>query len=245
MNIVEYRRADSGANGLAHGDLPGGVRRPWEMPRRSCRTRSRPRRRQHDRSRWRCWMRTQWSALRCAIIWLRRTCSISNIWRSINPPQPGAGARLLSRAGRRDDRAAGGWLSRRPDRNRDPDSPPPDADRSLRTRASPSTNGTTLITGVPYPRPPSAPPEQPDFELMLLPGSAWTDGVLPGALDGAIWAALMVEGYGADPDAPGSRNTWTDRAVQRFATPTGLCYNLLAWDSQARQRIDRQHLPDS
>jgi hypothetical protein len=32
---------------------------------------------------------------------------------------------------------------------------------------------------------------------------------------------------------------------QQFATPTGLCYNLSAWDSQDFQRIDRQHLPDS
>jgi hypothetical protein len=40
---------------------------------------------------------------------------------------------------------------------------------------------------------------------MLLPGSAWAGGVLRGVLDGAtrrdLGRALMVEGYGADPDA--------------------------------------------
>jgi GNAT superfamily N-acetyltransferase len=87
-----------------------------------------------------------------------------------------------------------------------PDSSPPDANRSLRTRriAFYERHGA-LITGVPYPRPPWAPPEQPDFELMLLPGSAWTGGAGPGVLDGAtrrgLGRSLMVEGYGADPDA--------------------------------------------
>ena len=103
-----------------------------------------------------------------------------------------------------------------------PDSPPSDADRSLRTRriAFYERHGA-LITGVPYPRPPWAPPEQPDFELMLLPGSAWTGGawaggVLPGVLDAAtrrgLGRALMVEGYGADPDA-----AWLAEYLDRIA----------------------------
>ena len=93
-----------------------------------------------------------------------------------------------------------------------PDSPPPDADRSLRARriAFYERHGA-LITGVPYPRPPWAPPEQPDFELMLLPGSAWP-GVLDAATRRALGRALMVEGYGADPDA-----AWLAEYLERIA----------------------------
>ena len=93
-----------------------------------------------------------------------------------------------------------------------PDSPPPDADRSLRARriAFYERHGA-LITGVPYPRPPWAPPEQPDFELMLLPGSAWT-GVLDGTTRRDLGRALMVEGYGADPDA-----AWFAEYLDRIA----------------------------
>ena len=98
-----------------------------------------------------------------------------------------------------------------------PDSPPADADRSLRTRRIAFyERNNALITGVPYPRPPLAPPEQPDFELMVLPGSAWAGGVLPGVLDGAtrrdLGRALMVEGYGADPDA-----AWFAEYLDRIA----------------------------
>ena len=98
-----------------------------------------------------------------------------------------------------------------------PDSPPAVADRSLRTRriAFYERHGA-LITGVPYPRPPWAPPEQPDFELMLLPGDAWAGGVLPGVLNGPtrrdLGRALMVEGYGADPDA-----AWFTEYLDRIA----------------------------
>ena len=104
-----------------------------------------------------------------------------------------------------------------------PDSPPPDADRSLRTRriAFYERNGA-LITGVPYPRPPWAPPEQPDFELMLLPGGAWAGGVLPGVLDAAtrrdLGRALMVEGYGADPEA-----AWFAEYLDGIAPPAAVC----------------------
>ena len=99
-----------------------------------------------------------------------------------------------------------------------PDSPPPDADRSLRTRRIAFyERNNALITGVPYPRPPSAPPEQPDFELMLLPGGAW-----PGALDGAtrrdLGRALMVEGYDADPDA-----AWFAEYLDRIAPRAAVC----------------------
>ncbi len=145
-----------------------------------------------------------------------------------------------------------------------PDSPPPDADRSLRTRriAFYERNGA-LITGVPYPRPPSAPPEQPDFELMLLPGSAWTGSAFTGVLDGRDAArsgprahgrglrrrsrGRLVRGIpGADRAANVGRiGNPSCGPIGIFATPTGLCYNLLAWDSQVSQRIDRQHLPDS
>ncbi len=98
-----------------------------------------------------------------------------------------------------------------------PDGPPPDADRSLRTRrvAFYERNGA-LVTGVPYPRPPWAPPEQPDFELMLLPGQAWS-GALDPATRRGLGHALMVEGYGADPEA-GWLAGYLDR-IARAATP--------------------------
>ena len=99
-----------------------------------------------------------------------------------------------------------------------PDSPPPDAVRSLRARriAFYERHGA-LITGVPYPRPPWAPPEQPDFELMLLPGRAWP-GVLDSATRRTLGRALMVEGYGTDPHA-----AWFTEYLDRIALPAAVC----------------------
>ncbi|MEJ5198506.1 MAG: GNAT family N-acetyltransferase [Anaerolineae bacterium] len=82
-----------------------------------------------------------------------------------------------------------------------PDGPPPDADRDLRRRriAFYHRHGA-LSTGIPFPRPPSAPPEQPDWELMLLPGSAWR-GALAGPARRELARALLVEGYRMDEQA--------------------------------------------
>jgi GNAT superfamily N-acetyltransferase len=88
-----------------------------------------------------------------------------------------------------------------------PDSPPPDADRSLRTRRSVFYERH----GVPFPRPRWAPPEQPDWTLMLLPGRAW-QGVLDSATRRGLGRALMVEGYGADPHA-----AWLIEYLDRIA----------------------------
>lgn len=82
-----------------------------------------------------------------------------------------------------------------------PDSPPPTADRSLRRRriAFYERHGARR-TGIPFPRPPHAPPEQPDWEVMLLPGRAWR-GDLDRPTCRWLARALLVEGYGADEQA--------------------------------------------
>lgn len=83
-----------------------------------------------------------------------------------------------------------------------PDSPPAEADRSLRRRriAFYERHGA-LRTGIPFPRPPWAPAEQPDWEVLLLPGRAWRNP-LDGATRRGLGRALLVEGYRADPQAP-------------------------------------------
>jgi GNAT superfamily N-acetyltransferase len=83
-----------------------------------------------------------------------------------------------------------------------PDSPPAEADRRLRRRriAFYERHGA-LRTGIPFPRPPWAPAEQPDWEVLLLPGRAWR-APLDGATRRGLGRALLVEGYRADPQAP-------------------------------------------
>ena len=95
-----------------------------------------------------------------------------------------------------------------------PDSPPPDADRRLRHRriAFYERHGA-LLTGVPFARPPDAPPEQPDWETMVVPGRCW-DGALSNALRRELGLALMVEGYGNDPTAP-----WLSDYLDKLAPP--------------------------
>lgn len=95
-----------------------------------------------------------------------------------------------------------------------PDSPPLDADRALRRRRSAFyARQGAIATGVPFARPAQAPPEQPDWELMVLPGRAWT-GVLDGPLRRELGRALMVEGYAADPHAP-----WLRKYLDEIARP--------------------------
>lgn len=82
------------------------------------------------------------------------------------------------------------------------DSPPPEADRDLRQRRiNFYARHGALRTGVPFARPPDAPPEQPDWEIMVLPGRAWA-GELDGPVRRELGRALMIEGYGVDPAAP-------------------------------------------
>jgi|YNPNPStandDraft_1061719.scaffolds.fasta_scaffold05100_2 GNAT superfamily N-acetyltransferase len=83
-----------------------------------------------------------------------------------------------------------------------PDGPPPGADRELRRRriAFYRRHGA-LSTGIPFPRPDRAPPEQPDWEIMLLPGSAWR-AALDGSVRRDLARSLLVEGYGVDEEAP-------------------------------------------
>ncbi len=82
-----------------------------------------------------------------------------------------------------------------------PDSPPPDADRHLRQRRIGFyLRHGAIATGVPFARPPSAPAEEPEWEVMLLPGRGWS-GVLDSAARRELGWALMVEGYGSDPQA--------------------------------------------
>ncbi|MCX7668809.1 MAG: GNAT family N-acetyltransferase [Anaerolineae bacterium] len=93
-----------------------------------------------------------------------------------------------------------------------PDGPPAGADRDLRRRrmAFYRRHGA-LHTGIPFPRLPSAPPEQPDWEVMLLPGSAW-DGALDGPGRRALARALLVEGYGVD-----EQTDWLRAYLMNFA----------------------------
>jgi len=81
------------------------------------------------------------------------------------------------------------------------DGPPPDADRTLRRRrATFYLRHGALRTGATVPRPPRAQPEMPEWEIMLLPGAAWS-GVIDAATRHDLVRALMVEGYGLDPSA--------------------------------------------
>ncbi len=82
------------------------------------------------------------------------------------------------------------------------DSPPPDADRRERIRRHEfyARHGA-LATAVVLPRPPWAPPEMPDWDLLFIPLSAW-QGRIDAALRRTLLRALMVESYGFPEDAP-------------------------------------------
>ncbi len=82
-----------------------------------------------------------------------------------------------------------------------PESPPPEADRHRRHRRIVFYERQgALVTGIPFPRPPWAPDEQPNWEVMLLPGRAWRNA-LDGPTRRSLGHALLVEGYRADPQA--------------------------------------------
>ncbi len=82
-----------------------------------------------------------------------------------------------------------------------PEGPPPTADRQLRRRRIAFYERQGAIrTGIPFPRPPWAPAEQPDWEVMFLPGRTWS-GTLDGPARRHLARALLVEGYHADERA--------------------------------------------
>lgn len=82
------------------------------------------------------------------------------------------------------------------------DGPPVTADLTLRQRRIAFYRRQGAVhTGVRVPRPPWSPPEMPEWEIMLLPGAAWT-GSLDGAVRGDLCRALMVEGYAVPADTP-------------------------------------------
>lgn len=95
-----------------------------------------------------------------------------------------------------------------------PDGPPPAADRGLRQRriAFYERHGA-LRTGIPFPRPPWVPAEQPDWEALLLPGHAWRN-ILDGPMRRGLGRALLVEGYQVDPQAP-----WLAAYLDALAPP--------------------------
>lgn len=92
------------------------------------------------------------------------------------------------------------------------DGPPSDADRQQRARrqAFYQRHGAH-ISGARCPRPPWAPSEMPDFELMFIPMAAW-DGRLDDALRYRLIHSLMVEAYATPADAP-----WLRAALAPFA----------------------------
>jgi ribosomal protein S18 acetylase RimI-like enzyme len=92
------------------------------------------------------------------------------------------------------------------------DGPPPGADREQRVRRQRFYQALgALLTGPRYPRPPWAPPEMPDFDIVFIPGSAW-DGRVDEALLHRFLRAVAVEGYQVPPDAP-----WLLAALQQLA----------------------------
>jgi GNAT superfamily N-acetyltransferase len=79
---------------------------------------------------------------------------------------------------------------------------PPEATRAMRARrVAFYRRFGALNIGVPVPRPPWVPPEQPDWDIMFIPGTAWS-GKLDILTRRELSRALMVEGYEIPPDVP-------------------------------------------
>jgi ribosomal protein S18 acetylase RimI-like enzyme len=81
------------------------------------------------------------------------------------------------------------------------DGPPRDANRAqrLRRQAFYQRNGAIQL-GALSARWPWAPPEMPDYDMVLIPGSAW-GGEVDDRLRYRLGLALMVEAYSVPPDA--------------------------------------------
>ncbi len=82
------------------------------------------------------------------------------------------------------------------------DGPPVDADREQRVRRHVFYRRQgALPTGVLVPRPPWAPPEMPDWDVLVIPMSAW-QGRIDAAFCRTLLRSVLVEGYGFSEDAP-------------------------------------------
>lgn len=91
------------------------------------------------------------------------------------------------------------------------DGPPEDADREQRMRrhAFYERNGAIFVAR--YPRPSFAPPEMPDYDLLLIPQGGWS-GRVDDALRYRMIHAVAVEGYDEPEDAP-----WLVSGLQPYA----------------------------
>lgn len=88
--------------------------------------------------------------------------------------------------------------------------PPGDTQRLAVRRQEFYRRHGAIVTGAQYPRPPDAPPEMPDFDLLFVPGRAW-DGRLDTAFRRRLVRSLVVEGYGVPEDA-----AWLQAALARY-----------------------------
>ena len=80
--------------------------------------------------------------------------------------------------------------------------PPPDADRTQRRqRIAFYRRHGALDAGVAVPRLPWAPPDMPDWDILLIPGRGWA-GRPDRSAARSLCRSLMVEGYHIAPDAP-------------------------------------------
>lgn len=87
--------------------------------------------------------------------------------------------------------------------------PGPARDMAIRRQEFYRRHGA-IVTGAQYPRPPDAPPEMPDFDLLFIPGRGW-DGRLDNAFRRDLVSALTVEGYAVPEDAG-----WLQAALTRY-----------------------------
>ena len=94
------------------------------------------------------------------------------------------------------------------------DGPPPNADRTQRVQRQRFYRRLGAVaTGALFPRWPWAPPEMPDFDLLLVPGRAW-DGRIDDALRREVVGSLLVEGYGVPEGDP-----WLLAALRSYGGP--------------------------
>jgi GNAT superfamily N-acetyltransferase len=95
------------------------------------------------------------------------------------------------------------------------DGPPEDADREQRVRRHAFYERNGAIFVVRYPRPSSALPEMPDYDLLLIPESGW-NGRLDDALRYRMIQAVAVEGYDTPEDAP-----WLVEGLKQYVPGSG------------------------
>ena len=88
--------------------------------------------------------------------------------------------------------------------------PGPTRDTAIRRQEFYRRHGA-IVTGAQYPRPPDAPAEMPDFDLLFVPGRGW-DGRLDNAFRRSLVRSLAVEGYEVPESA-----AWLQAALARYA----------------------------